>query len=63
MISYTERTYSISRHRSDCRKNENDADEQCPKASPCVNKLAKLSHVPWAGLEFSEDELAARSTS
>ena len=51
-------THSQGSHRSDCRQNEDDADEQGPETSPCVDEEAELSHMPWTWLEFAENKLA-----
>jgi hypothetical protein len=49
-------TYRKCSYRSDGRKNENNADEQCPETSPCINKLAEDAHMPRSRLKLSKQK-------
>ena len=50
--------HRIRRHRHFSGQDEDDADEERPDASPPVDQVAHLAHVPRSRLELIEDELA-----
>ena len=50
--------HSISGNRHNSWHDENDADEEGPRAAPGVDVEGSLAQVPWAWDEFAKDELA-----
>ena len=48
----------LARHGSDCGHKEDDTDKQGPGASPDVDDIAELAHVPRTRFELAEDDLA-----
>lgn len=49
--------HSISGNWHDSWHDENDADEESPRAAPGVDVEGSFAQVPWTWNELSEDEL------